>query len=598
MTTVPSTVLSARQLGVTYATPAGPLAAVCEIDLDLAAGETLAIIGESGCGKSTLARALLGLLPAAVLEPQGALHLAGLPGRNLLGAPEALWRSVRGRRIGLVAQDPIQSLNPLMTVGRQLWAVQRAHGRIGRSVARARCLDLLAELEFARPERILAAYPFQLSGGQCQRVALALALINQPAVLVADEPTTALDPPIQREVLALIRRLQASRDLAVLLITHDVAVAAESADRVAVMYAGRIVERGAARAVLGRPSHPYARALLASLPRPGGWAAPPETRPPPPGACAFLPRCAAAVERCARARPELSGAERAVACWNPLADPLRPVVQVAVTPPAGGSPVLEVRDLAFERVGRAGWRRQRTPIFANVSFSLRPGETLGLVGESGGGKTTLARCLLRLLAPTAGAIALLGRDITRLDGEALRRLRPHLQPIFQDARGSLNPRRSVAELVREPLRYAAIGSTREQRARVAEMLDRVGLERALHDRTPGQLSTGQCQRVVIARALVTAPSVLICDEPFSALDLTVQARMLRLFADLQAEFQFGMVLISHDLRIVQASAQRVLVLHQGAICDDRPADQLARSDHPQTRALLDAMPPIPLMEEV
>ncbi len=596
-------VLSARQFGVRYPTAAGDVAALQEVDLDLVAGETLAILGESGCGKSTLARALLGLVSAHVLDQRGTLRLAGMPGHNLVGAPEALWRRVRGRQISLVVQDPIQALNPVMTVESQLYAVLRAHQRIRRSAARAQSQALLTELEFAQPARILAAYPFQLSGGQCQRVALALALINQPQVLVADEPTTALDARVQQEVLALIRRLQVARQLAVVLITHDVAVAAQAADRIAVMYAGRIIEHGAPHAVLGQPRHPYTRALLDCLPQPGGG------RPialmgqvPALGAtlhaCAFQPRCSHASERCAREVPALTTAAQVVACWNPVELGAVRVSQVAVPSPAISTiPVLEVRDLTFARVQRVGLRQHRVPIVAAISLTLHRGETVGLVGESGGGKTTLARCLLRLLAPTSGSIHLLGQDITRLRGEPLRQLRPHMQPIFQDARGALNPRRSVVELVREPLRYRASDTPQAQQALVAAMLERVGLERALHDRTPGQLSTGQCQRVVIARALVTAPSVVIADEPFSALDLTVQAHMLQLFADLQAELQFGMLLIAHNLSVVQACAQRVLVLHQGAICDERPSHLLAQTDHPQTRALLAAMPDFPRMME-
>lgn len=617
----PAPVLTVRDLSVSYPTTGGSALALQQVSFDLWPGETLALVGESGCGKSTLARALLGLVPPPGRVTGGTMRLGTHDDLDLVRLPERAWRRLRGQAIGLVSQDPLHALDPVQRIDVALAETLRTHRRLDRAEVQATSVALLQQLGLEPAERVLQAYPFQLSGGMCQRVTLALALAGQPQVLVADEPTTALDVRVQAEVLAMIQQLQHRLGIAQLLITHDVSVAAEVADRIAVMYAGRIVEIGPTAAILEQPAHPYTRALLRCVTTlSGGLPEPIPGQPPSLVAaadrCAFLPRCPVASERCqGTAHPQLepggallaqSARAHEVACYHPE----RGAQEIVLAPsgnhlgPAGASarrqhndpgpediPLLAVHDLCktFHRRTLAATPVQ--PVLDHVSLTVRRGEIVGLVGASGSGKSTLARCILRLVEPTAGALWLDGQNLLALRGEALRQARRRIQPIFQDARGALNPRRTVLELVGEPLHYFGIGTRRERAARAAAMLIQVGLPANLYHRLPHQLSTGQCQRVVIARALVLEPEVLICDEPLSALDVSAQAQIVRLLVTLQTRLRFGMLLISHDLSLVQRVCHRIVVIDNGQVCEELPASAIAtQATHPVTRALLAALP--------
>lgn len=613
--------LTVRDLSVSYPTAHGDVLALQHVSFELRRGETLALVGESGSGKSTLGRALLGLVPTPGQITGGTMRLGTSGDLDLPTLPARTWQHLRGRAIGLVLQDPLHALDPLQRVGAQLAEALRTHQRLDRVAVQTISGALLHQLGLVPAERVLRAYPFQLSGGMCQRVALALAIASDPQVLVADEPTTALDVRTQVEVLAMIRHLQRRLGIAVLLISHDMSMVAETADRIAVMYAGRIVEIGPTTTILQRPVHPYTRALLRCAPGLSGTlpqpipGQPPSLVTPTPH-CAFLPRCPRASEQCRSAmQPPLARlgtfsapASRAhlVACYHPDRDTL-PIAlsQTSADPQArsglegahqhdGASdlvPLLDVHELS-KTYHHRDWRgRQLHHALDRVSLTIRRNERVGLVGESGSGKSTLARCIVRLLAPTAGTLRLDGQDLLALRGEALRQARRRIQPVFQDARGALNSRRTVLELVCESLHYFKIGSRRERDARAAAMLACVGLPTSLYHRRQHQLSTGQCQRVAIARALVLEPELLICDEPVSALDVSVQAQIVQLLVTLQARFRFGMLFISHDLSLVQRLCQRVIILHNGRICEELPAQQMAaQARHPYTRALLAAIP--------
>jgi len=610
--------LTVNNLSVSYGAGIDAIPVLHDVSFAVYPGETLAILGESGCGKSTLGRALMGLLPASGHVTHGDIYLTTVGQQNLVTLPNHKWQRLRGQEIGLVLQDPMQALNPLLTIEAQVVEALRVHRQIVMPQARSIARSMLHRVGLSQAERVLRSYPFQLSGGMCQRVAIAIALINGPRLLIADEPTTALDMRVQAMILELIGDLQRELGTAVVLISHDVGVLARLAHRVAVMYNGRIVEYGSAATVLHQPRHPYTHALLDCLPDNGRLPQPlqgqPPTMPIPTTYCSFCPRCRWASDVCRSILPELvprtSGAKKPViphrvACHYPLESEMTDLVTDSVHPPeseAGrerssqqvsdvGPMLLEVRDITKYFQPR-GWLGRQPSVVAlrNVTLTIASGETVGLVGESGCGKSTLARCILRLEKPTAGTISLRGQDLLSLRGEPLRKIRRTIQPVFQDARGSLNRGRMMLDIVREPLDYFRIGSARQRHERVREFLAFVGLGPELFDRRPHQLSTGQCQRIAIARALVLEPELLICDEPVSALDLSIQAQILQLLATLQARLGFGMLFISHNLLVVQALCQRVVVMRDGQVCEELPAQHLQRAQHPYTRALLEATP--------
>ena len=505
--------------------------AVQGASLTVAAGETLCIVGESGSGKSMIAHAAMGLLPKAVTPAGGTIELAG---RDLLGLDEARMRDVRGREIGMIFQEPMTSLNPVMRVEDQIGETFEAHGLLDRAGRRARARELIAEVGLPDPDRLARAYPHELSGGQRQRVMIAMALALEPKLLIADEPTTALDVTTQAQILALIASLRARRGMAVLFITHDFGVVAEIADRICVLQEGRVVEQGTVDQVLSRPAHAYTRRLLAAVP---------SLTPPP------------------RQRP------------------------------AEGAPALRVEGLAKTYRKRALFGRGRVVRAAHdVSFTLARGETLGLVGESGSGKSTVGRCCLRLIEPDGGAI-LLGE--TRLSGLSQAALRPHrkrIQMIFQDPFASLNPRQNVGRIISDgPVAHGVARGA--AMARASELLELVGLSANAIERYPHEFSGGQRQRIGIARALALDPEVLVADEAVSALDVSVQAQILALIADIQQRLGLAILFVTHDLRVAAQICDRIAVMQHGAIVETGPTAALfADPQHAYTRQLLAAVP--------
>ncbi|MBM3352592.1 MAG: ABC transporter ATP-binding protein [Betaproteobacteria bacterium] len=508
--------------------------AVEDANLELHPGETLCVVGESGSGKSLTARAVLGLLPAPhVVVSAGRIVFAG---QDLLQVPADELRRVRGAGIAMVFQEPMSALNPLMTIGAQIEEVLQVHGALAPRERGACVLALLEDVHLPDPARIARAYPHQISGGQRQRAMIAMALILEPKVLIADEPTTALDVTTQAQILRLVRELQQKRGTAVLFITHDFGVVADIADRVAVMRHGRVVETGTAEHVLTQPEHPYTRALIAAVPP----LAPPARQPAPPA-----PDCLA-----------VSGLSKSF--------------QV------GG--------------GWLGGQRKAVQAVRDVGFRLKRGETLGIVGESGSGKSTVARCLVRLVEPDAGEIALGGVDLVPLPARRLRPLRKRIQMVFQDPFGSLNPRYRVGRIIAEgPIVNGVPNHAAFARAR--ELLELVGLDARAADRFPHEFSGGQRQRIGIARALALEPEVLVADEPVSALDVSVQAQVLELLASIRDRLQLSMVFITHDLRVAAQVCDRIAVMQRGEVVEYGPTTAVfASPSHPYTRELMDSIP--------
>jgi oligopeptide/dipeptide ABC transporter ATP-binding protein len=537
--------LSVRELSVSFETPRGPVAAVREVTLSVGRAECLGVVGESGAGKSQLFLAVMGLLAANGRAAGSAV----LGGTELIGLGAAALDRVRGAQIGMVFQDPMTSLTPHLTIGAQLLEVLRRHRGLDRVAARARAQELLELVQVSEPARRLRHYPSELSGGMRQRVMIALALAGEPRVLIADEPTTSLDVTIQAQILALLAELKRTRGLALVLITHDLAALAGVADRIAVMRHGRLIEAGSVAQVLKAPHDPYTRALV-------------QTVAPPPA------EASPADEISAGSVPAGSAAAAAAA--------------------------LSVRDLRVQYRARSGWLSAPAPLTAlsEVNLELRAGEALGIVGESGSGKSTLARAVLRLLEASSGRIVWMGRDLASLRAAQLRSQRRDLQLIFQDPLGSLDPRMTVAEIVAEPLRvHERTLDDAARGAAVAAMFGRVGLPAALAGRYPHELSGGQCQRVGIARAMILAPRLLVCDEPVSALDVPTQQQIITLLAGLRRSAGLSLLFISHNLALVRQLCQRALVLYLGRSMELASIAQLFASPrHPYSRELLGAIP--------
>ena len=596
--------LSVRDLRVTFPTEDGDVEAVRGVSFDIAPGETVGIVGESGSGKSVTSQAILRLLPDATVA--GEVRFDGV---DLLGLGPKAMRRVRGAQISMVFQDPLSSLHPQYRVGRQIVEAIRAHERISRAEAEQRAIALLEEVGLVDAGRRINDYPHQFSGGMRQRVMLAMALALRPKLLIADEPTTALDVTVQAQLLDLLARLQHDHGTAIVLVTHDLGVIAEVADRVLTMYAGRIVERASAIEVFTAAHHPYTRALLECVPStvPGAAALVPIPGQPPslvrlPPGCAFAPRCPHVEPQCRERMPPLQTiADGHVSeCVLPAdAGAAASAVPVAVAA-AGhqaadttGTALLRATDLVKHFPGRRhGLFARRPDVRAvdGVALEVYRGETLGLVGESGSGKSTLARLLAGLIAPTAGAVEIAGKDLGVLDRRQLRTLRRDVQVIFQDPYGSLNPRRRVGSIIADPLVIHGARSDDVDR-RVAELMDLVGLNPEHHNRYPAAFSGGQRQRIGIARALALDPSLVICDEPVSALDVSVQAQIVNLLQRLQRELSLTYVVVSHDLGVIANIADRVAVMYLGRIVEIADTAQLyAAPRHPYTRALLDAVP--------
>ncbi|POX42532.1 peptide ABC transporter ATP-binding protein [Streptomyces sp. Ru73] len=599
--------LEVRGLSVEFTGPDGePVRAVRDVSFTLRRGETLAVVGESGSGKSTTAFAAARMLPGTGRVTGGSVLLDG---EDLTAAGERRLRAVRGARIGMVFQDPMTSLNPVLTAGTHLDEVLRAHGYGDRAARRARAAELLGLVGIPEPERRLDDHPHRFSGGQRQRILIAMALAGEPDVLIADEPTTALDATVQDQILSLLTDLNRRTGTALVLISHNMGVVARTCERVLVMYGGSVVEDGPTAEVLTRPRHPYTAGLLAAVPRlsaPSGTrltgipGSPPDPARPPAG-CAFAERCPLAEDGCRTTRPPLvTVAEGVRAACPPAAArtaPLAaPVAAERIDRPAPGATVLAAEDVRKVYGGR-GLARRTTGFTAldGVSLTLAAGETLGIVGESGSGKSTLARVLAHAHPADAGTLRLHGRDVTRPSRAGLREVRRSVQMVFQDPYASLNPRMTVGQVVAEPLAALGLGDRRTREARVAELLRQVGLDPSAAARHPRAFSGGQRQRIGIARALAPEPTVLICDEPVSALDVSVQAQIVNLLGDLQRDLGLALVFIAHDLAVVRQVSHRIAVMHRGRIVETGPADEVCENPRdPYTRALLAAAPePVP-----
>jgi peptide/nickel transport system ATP-binding protein len=599
--------LEVRGLIAELDTPAGIARAVDGLDFEVRAGETMALLGESGCGKSMTAGALMRLLPDVGYIAAGSVKLAG---RELTTLTEAQMRESRGGDMAMIFQEPGTSLNPVLTVLQQIGEVLRTHRGLRGAAARTRALELLNAVGIPDAARRLDEYPFQFSGGMKQRVMIAMALAGEPKLLIADEPTTALDVTIQAQVLDLLARLQRERGMAVLLITHDLGVVARMAHRVGVMYAGHLIEYAPRVAFFTRPAHPYSQLLFDALPDAsrhgrGELATIPGSVPPLTtvfAGCRFAERCPQAWSRCRGEAPawhEAAGGQH-VRChlYDPAERELRaairppPAVPVSAAPLAGdGSPLLLVRDLKVHFPIRRGVLQRvvgHVRAVDGVSLDIRAGRTLALVGESGCGKTTVGKAILRLIEPTAGTVSLDGQDVGALSGDALRALRARMQMVFQDPYGSLNPRMRVGDIIGEGMAALGTGSTG---GAVRQLLQQVGLRDDMADRYPHEFSGGQRQRIAIARALAVQPSLIVCDEPTSALDVSVQAQILNLLGRLQRELGLAYLFITHNIAVVEHLAHDVAVMYLGRIVETGTVGQVLGSPrHPYTQALLSAVP--------
>ena len=603
--------LEVRDLRVAFASGRALHPAVDGVSLAISAGETVALVGESGCGKSVTALALLRLLPPAARIRGGIVRLEGA---DLLQLSEAEMRGARGRGLAMIFQEPATSLNPVLSVGRQLGEVLERHLGLTGSAAAARAADLLGSVGIADPPRRLGEYPFQLSGGMKQRVMIAMALAVNPRLLVADEPTTALDVTIQAQILELLRSLQVERSMGLLLISHDLGVVAQMATRVCVMYAGQIVEDAPRELFFSSARHPYTRKLFAALPdlaRRGSRLETIAGQVPPlsamPRGCRFAERCEYARDLCREVAPAWRpvGPEQWLRChFDELARAGGPTSGAALAsrvaepgPAAQGSEprLLVVSDLQVHFPIRRGVLQRvvgQVRAVEGVSLEVARGRTLALVGESGCGKTTAGKAILQLVTPTAGSVRLLGRELVGESRGALRPLRRRMQMIFQDPFASLNPRLSVGEIIAEGMRTLGVGRSPGSLAlATAAALEQVGLDASAARRYPHEFSGGQRQRIAIARALVVEPELVVCDEPTSALDVSVQAQILNLLSSLQADLGLGYLFITHNLAVVDHLAHEVAVMYLGRIVERGTVDEVLRTpQHPYTRALLSAVP--------
>jgi len=616
--------LDIQDLKVALDGEAGIVRAIDGLRLSIQRGETFALVGESGCGKSMTALALMRLLPENGRITAGRIELEGI---DTLALPESQMRAVRGGRIGMIFQEPATSLNPVMKVGRQIVEAIETHTELRGDAARAKAIDWLRRVGIPEPERRIDEYPFRMSGGQKQRVMIAMTLATEPDFLIADEPTTALDVTIQKQILDLLRDLQREQGLGLLLITHDLAVVSGMAQRVALMYAGQIIEVATAEEFFRSPKHPYAQALLRALPDAGRRGEPLSAIAGTVPAlttnfvgCRFAPRCASAMPRCADTLPELAllGSTRSVRCLlyagpspSVRAEPLE--ASVALRPAQGervgaaaarasdanvAASLLSVQDLRVRFPIRKGLLQRTAGHFeavAGVSFEIRPGQTLALVGESGCGKTTTGKAIVQLLrgqAETSGRALLGDGNLFEMQGDALQAARRDIQIIFQDPFSSLNPRMRVYDILEEGL--AALHPEMDaatRRARLERLTDQVGLRPEALERFPHEFSGGQRQRIAIARALAVQPKLIVCDEPTSALDVSVQAQILNLLEALQRELGLAYLFITHNIGVVEYIADHVAVMQAGSIVEQGPSEAvLQRPQHEYTRTLLAAVP--------
>ncbi len=632
--TVPSTVQAEREatapllrlegLRTHIDVRGGTVHALGGIDLTVNSGQTIGIVGESGCGKTMTALSVMGLLPHGGYVADGKILLDGV---DLVAESRADVRRLRGTKIGMIFQDPLTSLNPTMTIGKQVAEPLRVHQKLSKKEARERCLETLTRVGMPRPDSVLDSYPHQLSGGMRQRVMIAMALVCQPRLLIADEPTTALDVTTQRQILELIDDLRDEYQMGVILITHDLGVVASHTDRVAVMYAGKVIEEAHTRELFAHPRHRYTTSLLAALPEralrdethlfsiPG---TPPTLRVEPPG-CRFVERCPWAREACASTIPQQQMRDgHLVACLNPRLDTENDVPRDSG---AGSTHVsnfghreearkidgsesaeeqeahallhVEAVSKEYTATSSGTLRRKLGTVSAvdRVSFHLERGKTYGLVGESGCGKSTIGRLIAGLEPTSGGTVSIGGTDITTLSGRRKRLVHRDVQMMFQDSYAAMDPRMRIDEILGEPLRIQGVGTREEIAERIETILAQVGLPPDTLDRYPHEFSGGQLQRIGLARSLALEPDIIVADEPVSALDVSVQAQVLNLMKDLQAEMGMSYVFISHDLAVVQYMADRIGVMYLGRIVEEGPAHEVVANPlHPYTQALIDAIP--------
>jgi peptide/nickel transport system ATP-binding protein len=592
----------------------GVVHAVDGVTLHVDEGETLGVVGESGCGKTMTALTIMQLLPNGGRIAGGSIKLDG---RELTELKPDDMRKIRGDDIGMIFQDPLSSLNPTHTVGQQIAETVLLHRDASKKEAFDRAVEVLDLVGLPRARERVEEYPHQFSGGMRQRVMIAMALACEPKLLIADEPTTALDVTIQKQILELIDDLRRRLGMAVIMVTHDLGVIAGRADRVAVMYAGKVVETTETSSLYANPRHPYTEALFHALPEksaetrerlysiPG---APPDLVNPPKG-CRFAPRCRYATDKCRTEAPDLTGETTAhtYRCFFPVGAKERTVAgQLTVVEPAVGAEeelldeqavggvVLEAKDLVKDFPVTKGMLQRKVgtvSAVAGVSFDIRKGETLGLVGESGCGKTTIGRMLVGLDKPTSGSVLFGGTDLARSSGRQYRRERRDIQYMFQDSYASLDPRMRAGSILREPLIVQGMGSRHEQQAKVREMLGKVGLPASWTERYPHEFSGGQRQRLGFARALLLNPQVIVADEPVSALDVSVQAQVLNMMRDLQREMGLTYLFISHDLSVVRYLSNHIGVMYLGKLVEIGTADEVyLRPAHPYTKGLIESAP--------
>ena len=620
----PTPLLEIKDLHTDIEIRSGVVRALSGVDLVVNAGETLGVVGESGSGKTMTALSLMGLLPQGGRVSSGSMLLEG---EDLTAMPPASVRKLRGTKVGMIFQDPLTSLNPTMKIGLQVCEPLRVHEKMPKKEALARAVEILKRVGMPRPESVINSYPHQLSGGMRQRVMIAMALVCQPRILIADEPTTALDVTTQMQILDLIDELRDEYQMGVILITHDLGVVAGHTDRVSVMYAGRIVETAPTRTLFTEPRHRYTSSLMAALPEralaertrlfslPGA----PSSLTDLPVGCRFAARCLWATDQCRAGYPDLGGeGAHTYACFHPVleGDESPAALQARLdaehaadeagagsaqgpaappTEPAPRGPLLDVKEASreYESSGSGFFKRDKGVVSAvdRVSITVRKGETYGLVGESGCGKSTVGRLIAGLEPPSGGAIELDGRDLATLKGRDAVRIHRDVQMMFQDSYAAMDPRMRIDQILAEPMSIQRTGDARQITERIMEILEQVGLTEEILDRYPHEFSGGQLQRIGFARSLTLAPDLIVADEPVSALDVSVQAQVLNLMKDLQEELGLSYLFISHDLAVVQYMADRIGVMYLGRIVEEGPAEQVvANPKHPYTKALIDSIP--------